>query len=42
MLYAMLYIDGLVQHRHNSIANELELLQVCTKPSMYVILEVTV
>ena len=29
------YIDGLVQHCSNSIANALELLQFCTKPSMW-------
>ena len=28
------YIDGLVQDCSNSIANALELLQSCTKPSM--------
>ena len=28
-------IDGLVQDCSNSIANALELLQSCTKPSMY-------
>ena len=31
-----IHIDGLVQDRSNSIANALELLQVCTKPSIYV------
>ena len=30
-----LYIDGLVQDCSNSIANALELLQSCTKPSMH-------
>ena len=29
------YIDGLVQDRSNSIANALELLQSCTKSSIY-------
>ena len=29
------YIDGLVQDCSNSIANALELLQSCTKPSIY-------
>ena len=29
-----LYVDGLVQDCSNSIANALELLQSCTKPSM--------
>ena len=29
------YIDGLVQDCNNSIANALELLQSCTKPSIY-------
>ena len=29
------YIDGLVQDCSNSIANALELLQSCTKPSMF-------
>ena len=29
------HIDGLVQHCSNSIANALELLQSCTKPSMW-------
>ena len=29
-----LYIDGLVQDCSNSIANALELLQSCTKPSI--------
>ena len=31
----MLYVDGLVQNCSNSIANALELLQYCLKPSMY-------
>ena len=31
------YIDGLVQDSSNSIANALELLQFCTKPSLYVL-----
>ena len=31
----MLYIDGLVQDCSNSIANALELLQSCTKPSIW-------
>ena len=31
-------IDGLVQDRSNSIANSLELLQSCTKPSKYEII----
>ena len=31
----MLHIDGLVQDRSNSIANALELLQSCTKPSIW-------
>ena len=30
----MIYIDGLVQDCGNSIANALELLQSCTKPSI--------
>ena len=30
----LLYIDGLVQDCSNSIANALELLQSCTKPSI--------
>ena len=29
------YMDGLVQDSSNSIANALELLQSCTKPSHY-------
>ena len=29
------YIDGLVQDYSNSIANALELLQSCTKPSVF-------
>ena len=29
------YIDGLVQGCSNSIANALELLQSCTKPSIF-------
>ena len=29
------YIDGLVQDCSNSIANALELVQSCTKPSIY-------
>ena len=29
------YVDGLVQDCSNSIANALELLQSCTKSSMY-------
>ena len=29
------HIDGLVQERRKSIANALELLQYCTKPSSY-------
>ena len=29
------YIDGLVQERRNSIANELELRLSCTNPSLY-------
>ena len=29
------YLDGLVQDCSNSIANALELLQSCTKPSIY-------
>ena len=33
--YDWLYIDGLVQDCCNSIANALELLQSCTKPSIY-------
>ena len=28
------YLDGLVQDRSNSIANAMELLQSCTKPSI--------
>ena len=37
MLYITVqsYIDGLVQDRSNSIANALELLQSCTKPSTW-------
>ena len=31
----LIYIDGLVQDCINSIANILELLQPCTKPSVY-------
>ena len=31
----MAYIDGLVQDCSNSIANALELLQSCTKLSIY-------
>ena len=34
-LQAELQIDGLVQDCSNSIANALELLQSCTKPSKY-------
>ena len=30
-----LYVDGLEQDCSHSIANALELLQSCTKPSMY-------
>ena len=30
------HIDGLVQNCSNSIANALELLQTCTKPSIYI------
>ena len=30
-----MYIDGLVQDCNNSIANALELLQSCPKPSIY-------
>ena len=30
------YVDGLVQDCSNPIANTLELLQSCTKPSIYV------
>ena len=30
------YIDGLEQDRSNSIANALELLQSCTKPSIWI------
>ena len=30
-----MYVDGLVQACSNSIANALELLQSCTKPSMW-------
>ena len=29
------YVDGLVQDYSNSIANAVELLQSCTKPSMW-------
>ena len=29
------YIDGLVKDCSNSIANALDLLQYCAKPSMY-------
>ena len=29
------HVDGLVQERHNSIANALELHLSCTNPSMY-------
>ena len=32
----LVYIDGLVQDCRNSIANALELLQSCTKPSICV------
>ena len=32
------YIDGLVQDRSNSSAIEVELLQSCTKPSIYNVL----
>ena len=31
-----IYFDGLVQECSNSIANALELLQSCTKPSIHV------
>ena len=31
----LMHIDGLVQDCSNSIANALELLQSCTKPSIY-------
>ena len=31
----MIYLDGLVQDCSNSIAKALELLQSCTKPSIY-------
>ena len=34
MKYALQHIDDLVQDCSNSIANALELLQSCTKPSM--------
>ena len=33
------HIDGLVQDRWNSIANTLELLQSCTKPSIWIWME---
>ena len=35
------YIDGLVQDCSNSIANALELLQSCTKPSIYAFANIT-
>ena len=35
-MFIYIYIDGLVQDCSNSIANELELLQSCTKPSIYI------
>ena len=34
MVWWMNNIDGLVQDRSNSIANAMELLQSCTKPSI--------
>ena len=34
------YIDGLVQDCSNSIANAMELLQSCTKPSICTVLEI--
>ena len=34
MELSVYHIDGLVQDCSNSIANALELLQSCTKPSM--------
>ena len=34
------YIDGLAQDCSNSITNALELLQFCSKPSIYDILKV--
>ena len=34
-IYLWGYVDGLVQGSSNSIANELELLQACAKPSMW-------
>ena len=36
-LRVVIHINGLVQDCSNSIANELELLQSCTKPSIYVL-----
>ena len=38
-MFLTLYIDGLVQDCSNSIAGALELLQSCTKPSIYVYME---
>ena len=37
MLSAHVYIDGLVQDCSNSNALAMELLQSCTKPSMYLL-----
>ena len=34
-LFAVEYIDGLMQDCSNSIDNALELLQFCTKPLIY-------
>ena len=38
MVIVMEHIDGLAQNCSNSIANELELLEYCTKPSIYILL----
>ena len=35
IFFKEMHVDGLVQDCSNSIANTLELLQSCTKPSMY-------
>ena len=41
MLTREVHIDGLVQDCNNSIASALELLQSCTKPSMYNQIEIS-
>ena len=38
LIFSDAYIDGLAQDCSISIANALEILQSCTKPSIYVLL----